>query len=50
MKVKDLEDVLKQYDKHFTGLLGELEGKRGKGYSDIIIFSRINKRLLDSGS
>ena len=49
MKVKDLEDVLKQYDKHFTELLGELEGKRGKGYSDIIIFSS-NKRLLDSGS
>ena len=49
MKVKDLQDEMKQYDKHFIGLLGELEGKRGKGYSDIIIFSS-NKRLLDSGS
>lgn len=39
----------KQYNKHFTGLLGQLEGKGGKGYSDII-FSRIDKRLLDSGS
>lgn len=27
MKVKDLQDEMKQYDKHFIGLLGELEGK-----------------------
>lgn len=50
MKVKDLEDVMKQYNKHLIGLLGELEGKGGKRYSDVIIFSRIDKILLGSAS
>ena len=50
MKVKDLEDVMKQYNKHFIGLLGQLEGKGRKRYSDVIIFSRIDKILLGSAS
>lgn len=51
-RIKDLEDIMRQYNKPFIGLLeGELQRKRGKKYSDIITeISRIDKSLLDSES